>query len=65
MTEDEFLHAIASPMSGIELLLDSVVEDLPKNSETEAGVLGALEGIKKLKVLLKARIASQHEENKT
>lgn len=54
----EFIHAMASPLAGIEMILESVVEDLEgKEDELFIGerVKDSLKGIEKLRTLLAER----------
>ncbi len=57
--EREFIHAMASPLAGIEMILDSVIEDINDEGVDPNGygerVKEAMTGIEKLKELLKER----------
>lgn len=54
-----FIHALASPLAGIEMILESIAEDLATQSEDPMGVGERLNevmnGIEKMKTLLKNR----------
>lgn len=54
----EFIHAMASPLAGIEMILESVIEDLEGASdELMIGerVKDSLKGIERLRTLLAER----------
>lgn len=57
--EREFIHAMASPLAGIEMILESVVEDVKDSGEDPMGLQERLKdvmmGIEKMKILLKER----------
>lgn len=57
--EREFIHALASPLAGIEMILESVLEDVQDAGDDSAGygerVRDALQGIEKLKNILNSR----------
>ena len=57
--EREFIHAMASPLAGIEMILESVVEDVKDSGEDPMGygerLKDVMAGIEKMKILLKAR----------
>lgn len=57
--EREFIHAIASPLAGIEMILDSVLEDLNDTPPDPMGygerIREVMIGVEKMKVLLKER----------
>ncbi|WPU64735.1 hypothetical protein [Peredibacter starrii] len=57
--EREFIHALASPLAGIEMILESVMDDIQDKGEDPEGygerVREALNGLEKLKILLKER----------
>lgn len=63
MTENEkervFIHAIASPLAGIEMILESVIEDVASAGEDTEGygerLKDVMSGIEKMKILLKER----------
>jgi signal transduction histidine kinase len=57
--ERQFVHALASPLAGIEMILESVIEDLASDPADAMGYKERLNdimaGIEKMKVLLKER----------
>lgn len=57
--EREFIHAMASPLAGIEMILESVLEDITDKGDDSDGygerVRDALSGLEKMKILLKER----------
>lgn len=57
--EREFIHAMASPLAGIEMILESVVEDVKDSGEDPMGLNERLKdvmlGIEKMKTLLRER----------
>lgn len=57
--EREFIHAMASPLAGVEMILESVMDDIKDKQEDPDGygerVQEALNGLEKLKGLLKER----------
>ena len=57
--EREFIHAIASPLAGIEMIVDSVLEDVTASGEDPMGYGERLQevmtGLEKMKNLLKER----------
>ena len=57
--EREFIHAMASPLAGIEMILESVLEDITDKGDDPEGygerVKDALTGLEKMKILLKER----------
>jgi hypothetical protein len=57
--ELEFIHALASPLAGVEMILESVIEDVAALAVDPDGygerLKDVMAGIEKMKVLLKER----------
>lgn len=55
--EEKFLHDISSPLGGIEILLETLLDDVPDKDTTgmRERVLEALRGLRKIRDLLETR----------
>lgn len=56
--ERVFIHAMASPLAGIEMILESVIEDMVSAGDSngyEERLKDVISGIEKMKTLLKER----------
>lgn len=57
--EREFIHAIASPLAGIEMIVASVLDDIADAGEDPAGygerLKDAMSGLEKMKDMLNSR----------
>lgn len=55
MWRDKLLHDLASPIGGVEMLLDSLLEDLPEGADPQAireRVAEAMKGVERIKEIL-------------
>lgn len=57
--ERQFIHALASPLAGVEMILESIIEDVAAEANDPQGygerLSEVMVGIEKLKTLLKER----------
>jgi hypothetical protein len=57
--EREFIHALASPLAGVEMILESIVDDLKAEASDPMGfgerLTDVMAGIERMKTLLKDR----------
>ncbi len=57
--EREFIHALASPIAGVEMIVESMIDDLDQLGDDSAGfgerLKVVMSGIEKVKMILNSR----------